>query len=515
MPDADGAGQDGVEPAAAGLVVVVGGGPAGLTAGYRLALAGRAVIVLEAGSRVGGLARTEVREGYRFDLGGHRLFTKSPEIADLWHEILGDELLVRRRLSRIYWNGRFLHYPLSAGDVVRTLGPVEVTRSMTSYMWARLKPISDERSFEDWVVNRFGRRLFDLFFKSYTEKVWGVPTSELRAEWAAQRIRGLSFVSAARNAIGRGNASGIKSLISEFHYPRYGPGQMWEAMSRTIVDAGGSVRLDARVDGLETSGDRVTAVHVGTERIDCTAVISSLPLRDVVGLAAPAAPQRVRRAAAGLRYRDFVTVALVLDGDEPFPDNWIYVHEPAVRVGRIQNYRAWSPWMVPDAESVCLGMEYFCFEGDAIWDSSDADLVALASDELRRLGFAGGATIRRGFVTRVPAAYPIYDGEYASRIAMIRTWLDGIGNLQQVGRNGLHRYNNCDHSMLTAIRAVENLLEGSDHDLWRVDVDSSYHEEQAGDEQPYRRAPDTRAMRLPLAGVIGSGDRADLADDRA
>jgi protoporphyrinogen oxidase len=471
---------------------VIGGGPAGLSAAYRLTLAGRPVLVLEAGRQVGGLARTEVRDGYRFDLGGHRFFTKSSEIEDLWHEILGGELLLRSRLSRIYWNGKFLLYPLNARDVVRTLGPVELIRSASSYVWAGVKPKRKEESFEDWVVNRFGRRLFELFFRSYTEKVWGVSTSELRAEWAAQRIKGLSFVSAARNAVTGGNSSRVKSLISEFHYPRYGPGQMWEAMGDAILAAGGEVRLDAAVEELEITGGRVVAVRVAGERIACADVISSLPLRDTVRMAAPVAPESARDAAAGLRYRDFLTVALVLDGDEPFPDNWIYVHEPEVKVGRIQNYRAWSPWMVPDEQSVCLGMEYFCFRGDRLWESSDEELVALAAGELRRLGLAGTAQVQRGFVTRVPLAYPIYDGDYAERITQIRGWLEGIANLQQVGRNGLHRYNNCDHSMLTAIRAADNLLSGAEHDLWEVDVDSSYHEEKVLDEQPYRWTPTAR-----------------------
>jgi len=483
--------------------VVIGGGPAGLTAGYLLARAGQPVIVLEAGSQVGGLARTEERDGYRFDLGGHRFFTKSTEVEQLWLEVLGDEFLLRPRMSRIYWNGKFLQYPLQVRDVIDKLGPVELVRSGASYVWAAITPNGKEESFEDWVSNRFGNRLFQLFFKSYTEKVWGVSTSELRSEWAAQRIKGLSFFSAVRNAVMGSRAPEVKSLISEFHYPRFGPGQMWEAMSHEIVKAGGEVRMNAAVDQIEIADGRVAAVHAGGERIVCSNVISSLSLRAAVGMAAPAAPPDVCEAAQGLRYRDFLTVALVLEGEDLFPDNWIYVHEPAVQVGRIQNYRSWSPWMVPDDSTACVGLEYFCFRGDDLWNSSDELLVALATTELRQLGLIDASTtVRQGYVIRVPLAYPMYDADYADRIALIRTWLSGIENLQQVGRNGLHRYNNSDHSMLTAVRAVDNLLSGASHDIWEVNVESSYHEEETVEQQPYRAAPATQAMREPLVHVF-------------
>ena len=475
--------------------LVLGAGPAGLTAGYLLAKAQRPVTVLEAGAQVGGLAMTVERDGYRFDLGGHRFFTKSGEVRDLWREIMGDEFLRRPRMSRIYWNGKFLDYPLDGMDVVRKLGPVELTRASASYLRAAVRPKGEEETFEQWVSNRFGRRLFELFFRSYTEKVWGVPTSEIRAEWAAQRIKGLSFWSAARDAFLGDRDQKVKSLIKEFDYPRYGPGQMWETMTDRVRDLGGTVRMTTSVHGLTVHGDRVVEVRAGSEALPAGDVISSLPLRDVARLAG--APAGVARAAAGLRYRDFLTVALVLDGEDLFPDNWIYIHEPGVRVGRIQNYRSWSPWMVPDPASACVGLEYFCFEGDGLWEADDDDLVALATDELARLGLARSGQVRRGYVVRVPKAYPMYDADYAERVATIRGWLDGIVNLQQVGRNGLHRYNNSDHSMLTAIRAVDNLLTGAGHDLWAVNVESSYHEEDTPDEQPYREAPETPAMSVP------------------
>jgi protoporphyrinogen oxidase len=476
--------------------LVLGAGPAGLTAGYLLGKAGRDVIVFESEGQVGGLAKTVEIDGYRFDLGGHRFFTKSVEVDALWHQILGEEFLLRPRMSRIFWNGRYLDYPLRGPDVVRKLGPVELTRCVASYLRAASRRNKRDESLEDWVSNRFGRRLFELFFKSYNEKVWGVPASEIRAEWAAQRIKGLSFFSAAKAAFFGNKGNKVKSLISEFNYPRFGPGQMWDAMTAAIEDQGGDVRLRSPVTRLEIADGRVTEVDAGDATFaDPDAVISSLPLREVVRMTAPAAPPEVVDAANGLRYRDFLTVALVVDGEDLFPDNWIYIHEPSVRVGRIQNYRSWSPWMVPDPDKACVGLEYFCFAGDDLWTMSDDDLVELAAKELEQLGLAPRSKVERGFATRVPKAYPIYDADYASRVAVIRDWLEGIENLQQVGRNGLHRYNNSDHSMLTAMRAVDNLVDGMEHDIWAVNADSVYHETHEEDEHPYRAAPETPELK--------------------
>jgi protoporphyrinogen oxidase len=472
--------------------LVLGGGPAGLTAGYLLAQAGRDVVVFEAESQVGGLAKTVERDGYRFDLGGHRFFTKAAEVEALWHEILGDEFLRRPRMSRIYWNKRYLDYPLRGPDVIRKLGAVELARCMASYLRAAARRDKVDESLEDWVTNRFGRRLYELFFKTYNEKVWGVPPSEIRAEWAAQRIKGLSFFSAAKAAFFGNRGNKVKSLISEFNYPRFGPGQMWEAMTRAIEEQGGDVRLDAPVSRLELAGGRVVEVEAGgVSHTLPDAVISSLPLREVVQMVSPAPPPHVVEAARGLRYRDFLTVALVVDGRDLFPDNWIYIHDPGVRVGRIQNYRSWSPWMVPDRDKACVGLEYFCFAGDELWSLEDDALVELAATELETLGLAKRSKVERGFAIRVPKAYPIYDADYAGRVRTIRGWLDGVENLQQVGRNGLHRYNNSDHSMLTAMRAVDNFVAGAEHDIWAVNVESVYHETDVAEEHPYRTAPET------------------------
>jgi protoporphyrinogen oxidase len=497
--------HDRASAARARPTVVLGGGPAGLTAGYLLAKQGRPVVVLEAQDQVGGLAKTVELDGYRFDLGGHRFFTKSKEVDDLWHEVMREEFLLRPRMSRIYWNKKFLDYPLNGTDVIKKLGPGELTRATLSYLRAALfKRKGDEETFEDWVSNRFGRRLFQLFFKSYTEKVWGVPTTEIRAEWAAQRIKGLSFFSAAKAAFFGNKGNKVKSLISQFHYPRFGPGQMWETMTEEIERLGGEVRLNAPVRELRVEGGRIAEIHAGDDVLRPGHVISSLPLRAMVGLLEERASDHVREAARGVRYRDFLTVALVLDGEDLFPDNWIYIHEPGVRVGRIQNYRSWSPWMVPDPSKACVGLEYFCFEGDDLWTMDDEKLVELASRELEQLGLAPAEKVERGFAVRVPKAYPMYDVDYAERVATIRAFLEGIENLQQVGRNGLHRYNNSDHSMLTAMRAVDNLLHGAGHDIWAVNAESAYHEEDVKEEQPYREAPETPSMAQPLAGAADS-----------
>ena len=371
---------------------------------------------------------------------------------------------------------------------------------MASYAWAAVKPKGREDTFEQWVSNRFGKRLYQHFFKTYTEKLWGVSATEIRAEWAAQRIKGLSFFSAAKAAF-FGNQDNIKSLISEFNYPRFGPGQMWEQMASDIKERGGEIRLNAPVTKLVMSEGRVTEVIAGGETLRPSHVISSLPLRTTVGIATPEAPLAVRDAAQGLRYREFLTVLLVIDVDDPFDDNWIYIHQPGVKVLRIQNFKSWSPFMIPEGETASsIGMEYFCFEGDDFWNSSDEDLVKMAGQEIEKLKLAPADKVRFGFVERVHKAYPIYDENYAERVQTIRDWLVTISNIQQVGRNGLHRYNNSDHSMLTAMRAVDNVMLGRhEHDLWSVNVESVYHEEVHDSENPYKNDQDTPAMKQPLA----------------
>lgn len=495
-PGTNGSSGDAAKP-----TLVLGGGPAGLTAGYQLVKENRPVRVFEGEDQVGGIAMTVERDGYRFDLGGHRFFTKNQEVDDLWHEIMGDEFLKRPRQSRIYWNKKFLEYPLEGTDVIKKLGPVELVRAGLSYLKAAIfNKKGNEANLEEWVINRFGRRLYELFFKSYTEKVWGVPCNELGADWAAQRIKDLSFMSAAKAAFFGDGGGKHKSLIKEFNYPRFGPGQMWEQMTDRINELGGTVELESKVTGITVDGGRVTHVEVNGEQQEAGYVISSLPLRNIVGLAGESAPKEVVEAAQGLRYRDFLTVALVVDGADLFPDNWIYIHEPDVKVGRIQNFRSWSPWMVPDQSKASVGLEFFCFAGDEMWEMDDDDLVALATKELVQIGLIDKASrVDRGYAVRVPKAYPMYDEDYDKRVDVIKGWLAGIENLQQVGRNGLHRYNNSDHSMLSAMRAVDNFVHGHEHDIWEVNVESAYLEEgEVSVDNPYKNTPETAAQKQPL-----------------
>ncbi len=464
--------------------IIIGGGPAGLTAANELLALGHSAEVFEKDAVVGGISRTAQYRGYRFDIGGHRFFTKVPAVQALWEEVLGDDFLERPRLSRIYYNDKFFDYPLKPLNALRGLGPIEAARVGLSYLWAQVAPHPTEDNFEEWVSNRFGRRLYEVFFKTYTEKVWGMPCTEISADWAAQRIKNLDLFKAVKNSLigSVGDREVITTLIDRFHYPRLGPGMMWERLTERLRESGTPVHLETPVTGLHHRDSRITAVTVaaaegGDDReLPADHVISSMPLRELLLSFSPPPPAEIRQAAKRLRYRDFLTVVLIVRQEDVFPDNWIYIHSPDVRVGRVQNFGSWSPEMVPDASTTSLGLEYFVQEGDDLWSSSDEALLELGARELAVLGLAPEESVVDGTVVRMPKAYPVYDDAYKEVLALIRGYLAGFPNLQVIGRNGQHRYNNQDHSMLAGMLAARNVL-GESHDVWAVNVEQEYHEE--------------------------------------
>lgn len=465
-------------------VVIAGAGPAGLTAAYELAHRGFRPLVFERDSVVGGIARTAEYRGYRFDMGGHRFFTKIPRVQEIWEEVMGEEMLLVPRLSRIYYNGAFFDYPLRIANVLRGLGLWNSFRIGMSYLKAVAFPHEKEETFEEWVVNRFGYRLYSTFFKSYTEKVWGIPCHEIGAEWAAQRIKGLSVRAALLHAVIGDRGGKVKTLIDQFQYPRLGPGQMWERMTTSLNAGPGAVHLQRPVRRILRDGRRITGFEVGgegaTEIVRGSHYICSTPLPVAVRLMDPQPHEDVVRAADALRQRDFLTVCVIVDKPDLFPDNWIYIHEPAVRMGRLQNFKNWSPHMVADAGKTSLGAEYFVNRGDDLWSMDDADLVELTRRELAQLGLVSPDLVEDGVVYRVANAYPVYTGDYKSHLATLEAFFKDLDNLQMVGRGGLHKYNNQDHSMLTAMLAVANIT-GEQHDVWAVNSDDDYHEELVDD----------------------------------
>jgi len=460
-------------------VVIIGAGPAGLTSAYELTRKGIRTVLLEKSDRVGGLARTETYKGYRFDMGGHRFFTKVERVQKLWEEMLGNDFRKIPRLSRIFYRGRFFKYPLDLFDTLTKLGLIESTQILVSYVGAKLRPHPEEKTLEQWLTKRFGRRLYETFFRSYTEKVWGIPCDQIGADWADQRIRGLSLAAAVLNALLGSNHRHPKTLINEFHYPVLGPGMMWERFQKAIEQGGGEVYCNAEAIRLRHVSGRLEAV---TFRQDGEAVeisgdqfISTMSLEELITRMTPPPPAETLQAGQNLAYRGFVLVGLILNRAELFSDNWIYVHSPQVKVARIQNFKNWSPAMVTNPLTTSLGMEYFCSEGDPIWRMPDRELVEMARRELAHLGLAEEGDVEEGVVFRQARAYPVYDHRYREHLERIRHFLETIDNLQTIGRSGMHRYNNMDHSMITGMLAAENIL-GAHHDLWEVNKQQEYLE---------------------------------------
>ncbi|MBN8835661.1 MAG: NAD(P)/FAD-dependent oxidoreductase [Sphingobacteriia bacterium] len=483
-------------------VAIIGAGPAGLTAAYLLGKASQQVTVFEKDPQyVGGISRTETYKGYSFDIGGHRFFSKSKEVEDFWTEILGDEMLERPRSSRIYYNKQFFSYPLVAMDALKKLGVIESALCVLSYLYAKIFPVKNPTNFEDWVVNQFGRRLFNIFFKTYTEKVWGIPCNEISADWAAQRIKGLSLSSAIWNALFPKKNSGgdkdkvIKTLIDSFRYPKRGPGMMWERCVEKSKALGVDIKMNCGVNSIHFNGQSWSVETSDGNKLEgFDYVLSSAPMRELIANTYPQLPEVARNAAQQLSYRDFITVVLICNDADAFSDNWIYIHDPNVKVGRIQNFKSWSPYMVPDPNMACYGLEYFCFEGDGMWTSTNEELIALGKKEIEKIGLTTQASIVDGYVVRQPKAYPVYDHSYKENVDVIKNTLKEYPGLYLVGRNGMHKYNNQDHSMMTAMLAAKNIIAGQEiYDIWNVNEDAEYHEggnrgEEGGDDHAYDKA---------------------------
>jgi protoporphyrinogen oxidase len=471
-------------------IAIIGAGPAGLTAAYLLGKAEFNVTLFEKDPKyVGGISRTENYKGYHFDIGGHRFFSKSKEVEDFWTEILGNDMLERPRSSRIFYNKKFFSYPLVAFDALFKLGILQSILCILSYFNAKLFPVKNPQNFEDWVVNNFGKRLFNIFFKTYTEKVWGIPCKDISADWAAQRIKGLSLSSAVWNALlskdkGKSKSQIIKTLIDSFRYPKLGPGMMWEECLVKCELLGVKFEKNSEVVKIEKIQDKwkiYSKNKIAMNNFDF--VLSSAPIRDIIPSILPSFSKDVLNAANKLKYRDFLTVILICKDQDAFNDNWIYIHEPNVKVGRIQNFKSWSPYMVPNAEMACYGLEYFCFEGDGLWESSNEDLIKLATNEMVQIGLITSEVVVDGYVVRQSKAYPVYDNDYKDHLNLIRNAIKKYNGLYLIGRNGMHKYNNQDHSMMTAMLAVKNIIEGKElYDLWNVNEDAEYHEMENKDE---------------------------------
>ncbi|MEZ4699557.1 MAG: FAD-dependent oxidoreductase [Rhodothermales bacterium] len=459
-------------------VGIIGAGPAGITAAYQLAKKGVSVDVYEAGPAVGGLARTIDLWGQRVDLGPHRFFSTDRRVNALWLEVVGRDYSMVDRLTRIYYGGRFFSYPLRIFNALRLLGPVEAAQCLGSYVQERLSPTEQDGSFEDWVVHQFGRRLFEIFFKSYSEKLWGISCKELDADFASQRIKKLSLAEAIFNAIKQGRGNRHKTLVDRFAYPHLGSGIVYERMAEAITRRGGRLFLDRPVRRVVPAGDAVQLELESGETAWYDHVVSSMPLTLMVQRL-PDVPDAIREHAAALRFRNTTLVYLQVEGDAIFPDNWIYVHDPALQFGRITNFRNWTPQLHgPRGESI-LALEYWSYDEDALWAASDDDLIALARREIGATGLLGERAVLAGHVVRIRRCYPVYDRDYKRHLRPIEQYLQTIPNVTAIGRYGAFKYNNQDHSILMGILAAERIADDANHSLWDINTDYDTYQEGA------------------------------------
>ncbi len=463
-------------------MVIIGAGPAGLAAGYRLCGYKINTIILEQRSGVGGLSRSLEYKGYYFDIGPHRFFTKNKLVFRWWNGILKADFIKKPRYTRIYYNGKFFSYPILIRNVISNLGIFVSLLIGYSYLKSRLFPSQNEDNFQNWVTNRFGKRLFQIFFKDYTEKIWGMPCNQISADWAAQRIKGLSLSSAVRNALFKDKKNTVKSLIKKFHYPRLGAGMMYEAVAQRIIQQGGPIKLNSEIIEIKHNNAKITGLICRDSNdgslfeIEGSHFLSSMPISLLVSRMSPAPDESILKICKSLNYRSLLIVYLILGRKDLFKDNWIYIHSRDVLVGRIQNYKNWSPDMINDPDKSSLGLEYFCTEGDSTWSQLDEKAIELAAKESEKLKLIQKADILDAFVLRVPNAYPVYDINYGRAVAAIRDFVSRFLNLQCIGRAGMFRYNNMDHSILTGFLAADN-IQGAKNDIWNVNVEQSYHEE--------------------------------------
>ncbi|MCX6640344.1 MAG: NAD(P)/FAD-dependent oxidoreductase [bacterium] len=463
-------------------VIVIGAGPSGLAAAYELATHSVPVVVVELLDQVGGLSRTIRKNGARFDVGPHRFFTKNMEVHQLWSDLLKEDLLSVPRLTRIYYKSKFFYYPISPMNALFGMGPLSAANVIASYMAVRIRQKLSPRepvNFEDWVVNQFGRQLFEIFFKTYTEKVWGIPCTQIGADWAGQRIKGLSLWTAVVDAVFKPKNKSIKTLVDEFVFPRLGAGMFYEQMAKAIEGNGGKILLGREAVNFRHEGGKVRSVIVkdsngATEEIEGSAFLVSSPLTDGIQGFNPVPPNEVLEAARGLRYRAHVGVDIDVEGN-PFPDNWIYVHAREVVLARIANYRNFSKDMASNSSTSPLTVEYFCFKGDSIWKQSDEALIELAKVELQRMKVLKPEQVQFGFVVRNEKAYPVIELGYEKKMDMLKKYIATFDNFQPIGRCGMFKYNNQDHAIATGLLAARNVL-GGNFDVWSVNIDAEYHE---------------------------------------